>query len=223
MRTVAIACRTLEDEINAVVKTLPGCCPIRWIESGLHNYPSRLRERIQREIDIIDEVENILLLFGYCGKSIEGLRAPRCRLVVPKVDDCISLLLGGDQVRLDLGCQFKCYYLTGGWLRYENNIFHEYRHSVEKFGPAKALRIFRVMLANYSSLCFIDTGTYDLDRVMAKTAEFAAGLNLAQKVVPGTLRLIVKAFSEEWDEDFLKVPPNVPLQLNYCAASPPPP
>lgn len=215
MKTVAIACRTIEDEINAVYKTLPVQFPIFWVESGLHNFPSKLKDRIQQEIDKVSGVENILLLFGYCGNSIEGLMAPQAQLVVPKVEDCISLLLGGNQIRRDLSSKAPAFYLTEGWLRYESNIYWEYEQCLKKYGEARALRVFRTMFAHYSTLNFIDTGSYKLQPVMAKTADLAANLNLEQAFVPGTLRLITKAFQEEWDEDFLKVPPGVPIHLNY--------
>jgi hypothetical protein len=215
LKTVAIACRTIEDEINAVYKTLPVQFPIFWVESGLHNFPSKLKNRIQQEIDKVSGVENILLLFGYCGNSIEGLMAPQAQLVVPKVEDCISLLLGGNQIRRDLSREVPSFYLTEGWLRYESNIYWEYEQCLKKYGEARTLRVFRTMFAHYSTLNFIDTGSYKLQPVMAKTADLAANLNLEQAIVPGTLRLITKAFQEEWDEDFLKVPPGVPIHLSY--------
>ena len=220
MKTVAIACQTIEDELNAIYKTLPATFPIVWVESGLHNFPSQLKEKIQQEIDKISGVENILLLFGNCGNSIEGLVASQARLVVPKVEDCISLLLGGNQIRHALSRKTPAFYLTDGWLRYEENIFWEYEKSLEKYGEARALRIFRAMFAHYSSLNFIDTGCYDLESVMSRTAELASKLNLKQGIVPGTLKLITKAFLEEWDEDFLIVPPGVPIHINYGLVSP---
>lgn len=164
-------------------------------------------------------VENILLLFGYCGNSIESLMAPQAQLVVPKVEDCISLLLGGNQIRRDLSSKAPAFYLTEGWLRYESNIYWEYEHCLKKYGEAKALRIFRTMFTHYSTLNFIDTGSYKLEPVMTKTAALAVNLNLTQAIVPGTLRLITKALKEEWDEDFLIVPPGVPIHLNYGLVS----
>jgi len=215
LKTVAIACRTIEDELNAVHKTLPAPFPIVWVESGLHNFPSQLKERIQEEIDKISGVENILLLFGYCGNSIEGLMASQARLVVPKVEDCISLLLGGNQIRQALSRETPAFYLTDGWLRYEKNIYWEYEQCLKKYGEERSLRIFKAMFMHYSNLNFIDTASYDLESVMSRTAEFALKLNLKQGIVPGTLKLITKAFFEEWDEDFLIVPPGVPLHINY--------
>jgi len=219
LKTIAIACRTIEDELMAVYNTLPASFPIVWVESGLHNFPSQLKERIQLEIDKIYDVDNILLLFGYCGNSIEGLVAAQARLVVPKVEDCISLLLGGNYNRLALSSKTPAFYLTDGWLRYEKNIYWEYEKSLEKYGEARAMRIFQAMFAHYSNLNFIDTGSYNLESAMNKTAEFAKKLNLKQEVVPGTLKLISKAFLEEWDEDFLIVPPGVSIHLTYGADS----
>ena len=220
MKTVAIACRTIEDELNAVYNTLPTPFPIVWVESGLHNFPAQLKERLQQEINKISDVDNILLLFGYCGNSIEGLVAPQARLVVPKVEDCISLLLGGNQIRMALSRETPAFYLTDGWLRYEKNIYWEYEHCLEKYGEARSLRIFRAMFEHYSNLNFIDTGSYDLEAVMSRTADWATKLNLKQGIVPGTLKLITKAFNEEWDEDFLIAPPGVPLQVTYEESSP---
>lgn len=217
MKTVAIACQTIEDELNAIYNTLVDPFPIVWVESGLHNFPSQLKVRIQQEIDKISGVDNILLLFGYCGNSIEGLVAEQARLVVPKVEDCISLLLGGNQIRQALSRQTPAFYLTDGWLRYEKNIYWEYEQCIKKYGEARSLRIFQAMFAHYSSLNFIDTECYDLESVMSRTAEFATKLNLNQGVVLGTLKLITKALLGEWDENFLIVPRGVPMHISYVS------
>lgn len=214
MHTIAIACRTIEDEVNAVVNELPCCCPVRWVESGLHNFPVKLKDRLQQEIKLADGAENILLLFGYCGNSIEGLRSYGAQLVVPKVADCISLLLNGNQNRLA-----RSYFLTAGWLRDENNICREFLYCVKKYGRDKALDVYRTMLKSYSTLAFIDTGTYNLNRLMTETAEFAAGLNLTQQVVAGNLSLLRKALRGEWDDDFIKVPPGTALRINSYSVS----
>lgn len=219
MNTVVIACQTIEDEVKAINNTLPDPFPIVWIESGLHNFPARLKERLQQEIDKISGVENILLMFGYCGNSIEGLVAAQARLVVPKVEDCISLLLGGNQIRQALSRKTPAFYLTEGWLRYEKNICWEYEKCLEKYGEARSLRIYRTMFAHYSTLNFIDTGSYTIEPVMRRTAEFASRLNLKQGIVPGTLKLIAKALLKEWDEDFLIVLPGVPIHLQYGVTS----
>ncbi|MGI6225879.1 MAG: DUF1638 domain-containing protein [Peptococcales bacterium] len=218
MQTVFIGCRTIEDEINAVFKALPTESPIFWIESGLHNYPDKLKNRIQEEIDkitaTIANVENIVILFGFCGNCINGLYSSQAKLIIPKVEDCISLLMGGDATRQNLNSQAHGYFLTSGWLRYENNIYYEYEQCIKKYGLAKAQRIFKVMLKNYSVLYFIDTGTYDLEETMKKTYELAQLLNLEQKIIPGNDSLIAKGVKGEWDDNFLIVPAGDRIKLN---------
>ncbi len=218
MATVAIACKTIEDEINYVAKDLTDCCPFVWVESGLHNYPSRLRDRLQEEINKLSYADYIVLIFGYCGNSVEGLISPNAQLIIPKVDDCISMLLGGNEVRLEASRQSPSYYLTNGWMRYENNIYQEYLLCREKYGPVRTKRIFRTMLEHYTTLNFIDTGTYNLDQAMAKTAELADTANLQQQVIKGDLTLIAKALRGEWDDEFLKVPPGVTVHIS-CGIS----
>ncbi|HVJ48243.1 DUF2284 domain-containing protein [Desulfitobacterium sp.] len=53
LRTVAIACQTIEDELDAIYNTLLDPFPIVWVESGLHNFPSQLKDRIQQEINML--------------------------------------------------------------------------------------------------------------------------------------------------------------------------
>lgn len=44
-----------------------------------------------------ETTDTVLVAMGYCGGSWEGVEAP-CRLVIPKIDDCVSHLLQmGDQ------------------------------------------------------------------------------------------------------------------------------
>jgi len=220
LKTVVIACCTIEDEINAVQKTLPNPLPVVWTEAGLHNYPLKLKDGIRQEINSISGAENILLLSGYCGNTVEGLVAPRAQLVIPRVEDCISLLLGGDEIRHEVSSKAPAYFLTEGWLRYEHNICWEYERCVEKYGKAMTLRIFQSMLAHYSAFDFINTGSYHVKSAMTRTTALAASLNLSQNIVPGNLRLIAKALRGEWDEEFLIVPPGVPVHLEYCRCGP---
>lgn len=90
-KSIVIACETLSDEVMLVANELKLPYPIIWIKSGLHTTPERLRKAIQDQINRIDNVENIILLFGICGNSLLGLQAPKARIIFPKVDDCIAL------------------------------------------------------------------------------------------------------------------------------------
>lgn len=207
MRTVAIACRTIQDEIMKAVCAVKSDYPIIWVESGLHNISEKLNRHLQAEIDKLDNVDNILLVFGYCGNALLGLVSPKARLVFPKVDDCISLLLGGNLAKNQLSKEAAAYYLTRGWLTYENNIWDEFTHCVNRFGYDKAKKIFGIMLDKYENLNVIDTGAYELDEFIKLTDKIALELGLRHQVVPGTLALLFKAFNGTWDEDFAVIEP----------------
>lgn len=48
------------------------------------------------------DVDTILVAMGHCGGSWDGVKAP-CRLVIPKIDECVSLLLQNtDEIKSDL-------------------------------------------------------------------------------------------------------------------------
>lgn len=96
----------------------------------------------------------------------------------------------------------RAYYLTRGWLRYENNIWREYQRSVEKYGPERTRSIFRIMLKHYTHLVVIDTGAYDTKSFIEEVSEIAVTLDLTLKVVPAELNLLTQALGNSWSEDF---------------------
>lgn len=207
MKTVALACQTLRDEIMFVIRDLEIQYPVLWIESMQHNNPQKLNQCIQEQIGRIGNAEAILLLFGNCGNAIQGLSARESCLVYPKVDDCISLFLGGNQPRQELDSKGVAYYLTRGYLEGESNIWREYLYCVSRYGEERARKIMGLILKNYEKLRVIDTGAFALEEFKAISQEIAGKLGLHHEVVRGSLRILYKALREEWDEDFTVVPP----------------
>ena len=72
-----------------------GCdYPVLWLESGLHNWPDKLQNRIQELLDQCQSYDTVLLAMSFCGNSVAGLETRDFQLVIPRSDDCITLLLG---------------------------------------------------------------------------------------------------------------------------------
>ncbi len=213
MKIAVIACKTLEDEINLVIRQTGTNHQLFWIDSGLHNYPDRLKENLQQSISSVSGFDNIVLLFGLCGNSLIGLSSPDASLVIPKVDDCISMFLGSNSVRRELEKGFRAYYLTRGWLRYENNIWHEYERCLERYGQEKTRSIFRIMLKHYTHLVVIDTGAFDSEEFIAETKTIAQELTLEHKVIPGDLSLLRRALEQDWQSDFAIIKPGDKVSL----------
>ncbi|CEP66584.1 Domain of unknown function DUF1638 [Moorella glycerini] len=213
MAKVIVACQTISDEVNKLLEEMQVEYPIIWIESGLHNYPERLKKRLTDEITHLDNVDTVILAFGYCGNALLGLSSPKAHIVVPRVDDCISLLLGSVKRRLEFTRRTACYFLTRGWMVYENNIMREYERCVARYGEKRASRIMHTIMGHYRRLVLIDTGAFPLEQCVKESLAFAQKMGLEHEVVPGSLDYLKKLLWGPWDDDFIVLPPGKPLTL----------
>lgn len=215
MGTIIVACQTIRDEINLAITETNVNYPVLWIESGLHNFPERLGQKIQQEIERIENVETILLAFGNCGNSLLGIKSPLAQLIIPKIDDCISLLLGSYERRQSINNQVGTYFLTKGWLENDQNLLSEYERSVKRYGKDKALRVMKMMLNNYHRLMVIDTQAYQFESILAKTKGFAEVLGLSHEKIDGSSRFLKKLLLGPWDEEFAIIPPGNEVTLEH--------
>ena len=200
MDTVVVACKTLEDELNASMERVKIAYPVEWIESGLHNTPKKLTARLAGILDCIS-ADRVLLVMGFCGNSIAGIRAQSFELIVPRVDDCISLLIGSVKERMKVSDMHAAYFLTDGWMRGERNPLVEYQYAVDKFGEDEAKSIAEVMYAHYRTLGLLDTGVKPVQPLIESTKVIADTLNLEQKVIPATLAYIERLLTGPWPDD----------------------
>lgn len=218
MSTVVLACNTIRDEFEKAVEETGCRHGFRWVESGLHLKPESLRKRLQEELDCLAVSDRVLLGFGFCGNAVVGLVSRDYELIIPRVDDCISLLLGSKENRERCCSSGGVYFLTKGWLEGESNIWSEYQAVLARFGPKNTERIYKRMLAHYQYLGLIDTGAYELDIMLPQVKEIAATLNLETLVLPGSDLYLKKFLSGPWNEgDFVVVPPNTMIELLHLS------
>lgn len=211
MKTCIIACRTLETELLSAMANTGCAYPVIWLEAGGHNLPDRRRREIQTALDSCTGFDTVLLAMSLCGNLVAGLESRDFRLVVPKCEDCITLLLGSRQQRLT---HPGTYFLTEGWLMGRDNIVVEYQRSVEKYGAVRAQTIFSGMFANYTHIAFVDTGRGDAKE---QVQSIAKALNLAYTQIPGTLDWLEELLRPNWDDRrFLTLPPHSTLTLDAC-------
>ncbi len=213
MRTVILACQTIKDELRLALKETGVDYPVIYIEAGLHNRPEALHRRIQEQLEMLDNVETVLMAFGFCGNSLLGIKSSVFTIVVPRVEDCIPLLLGSCETRKVICQEMGTYFTTKGWLDYEQNILWEYDRCVSRYGESRALRVMKTMLGNYLRLMVIDTGAYPVESVTPRTEEFAAKLGLRHVIAPGSLRLLHKLLLGQWDQEFVVLNPGDELHL----------
>jgi hypothetical protein len=182
---------------------------VETLDAGLHVRPESLRDALQAAIDAAaGQFDTIVLGYGLCSGAVEGLRANKCTLVVPRVDDCIGLFLGSrDEYRRQVRAEPGTYYLTGGWIKARISPFDEFDHMVERWGKARADRLMHVMLKNYTRLALIRTGDpKDLESHEIYTRETAHRFGLRPEFLEGATGLLEKLGRGPWDEAFVLVP-----------------
>ena len=208
MDTVVIACRTLENELNRAMSECGCGYNIIWVESGLHNVPKKLHSALQEALDTADGHARALLAIGYCGNSLAGLCSKNAAMIIPRVDDCISLLLGSYKNRLALMQTENSYFMTEGWLRGERTIWKEYEYAINKYGEEIGKSVFEMILGNYKSLVMLDTGCYDISAIEDEAKKIAVELGLEYKVVPATIGYMKRLLTGPWEDGaFLTIPP----------------
>ena len=209
MADILIACATMKKEINQMLsKSTRPYKDVRWIESGLHNVSGKLHQVIQNELDRIDEAEHVVLAFGACGNAISELKIGNYKMIMPKVDDCISLMLGSyrrKKMILDYG---MTYFVSYGWLHGETSIHEEYLSCVSKYGRETADMIYHDILGAYHYLGVLDTGVEDLNSLMSEAAPVAEDLHLSMMPLLTELDYLRDLINGPWDDDrFLCIEP----------------
>jgi hypothetical protein len=199
----------IRDELEHVLEDLGEDFRIHWLESGLHNFPNLLRERLQETLDSLSGCDPVLMAFGRCGNVFDDLHTGAYELILPNTDDCISLLLGSTRRRLDYSRDGGMYFLTRGWLRGGRNIWTEYVYAREKYGEQCARAVMEALFRNYRHLSVVDTRSYDLDGVLPMTETIAGTFNLTHRVIPGTLQYLRDLLTGPWDDGrFILCPPH---------------
>jgi hypothetical protein len=211
-RTLVMACATVIEEM---LPLLPEGMPHQIFDFGLHVYPDKLRRTLQEAIDAVaGQYDTLILGYGLCSQALVGIQANGCRLVAPRVDDCISIFLGSrtaytTQSRAEPGT----YYLTKGWIEVGDTPFSEYERSVQRHGKERAERLYKLMLGNYKRLALINTGQYELERYRDYARRTAERFGLRYEEIEGSDILVKKMLFGPWDDEFVVIEPGETFEL----------
>ena len=214
-REVMIACKTLRTEIEHIAAQHGVERPIVWLESLLHNVTEKLEAGLQEALDAVTDADIVLLGYANCGNTVQGLRTGDYELIVPRLDDCISLLFGSQRAREAYGQQNPAYFYTDGWMDEGHNMIDEYEHAVERYDEETARDIFGMMYEHYDTMAFLETGLYDIDALMNQLRFIAEMCEMEQRRAPATLSYVERLVIGPWDDDlFVHVPPHsqIPAQ-----------
>lgn len=209
MNPVILSCQSLEVYVDAAQKAVGVDYPCVWLDRKYHYEPSVMREHVLETLAALPkEYDTVLVAMGFCGGSWDNVRADR-RIVLPRVDDCVSLLLHTDDCYHPNLKQFGHMYLLDA----DPDKFSPerlFQDLCAKHGHDRATVTFDTWFANYRFLDIIDTGMADCySEAFVEQAQRSADLiHCDLDYVSGSNRLLEKLLSGQWDEQFLVAEPN---------------
>ncbi len=208
MRLKVIACEVMKEELLAVAAGT--AADFEFVPQGLHSHPEKLNLELQNMLDGITGYSRVVLAFGLCGGGARNLKAGDFTLTIPRVHDCIALLLGSrerfDEVRKE---EPGTLYLSAGWVKGEAPVISEYGRTAAKYGEKRAVSLLRRIYNAYRRVLFISTGSQQNDQHIERSIEVAGVLGLAHQQTAGDLRFIRSLVNGPWDEEiFINIPPH---------------
>lgn len=202
-KTVILGCSSLKDYIDEAQRKVNTNYPVFYLNRLYHRDPNEMREHIINTLTTIDkDVDTILIAMGYCGGSWDGIKAP-CRLVIPKIDECVSLLLQNtDEVKSDLKEPGHLYVREKDPMK-EN--FHAIFDKLTKnLDEETKKRYHEDWKKYYHEIDIIDTKINDCRRAdyVRVVKDDADWLGAKLGFVEGGTYLLEKLFTGRWDEQF---------------------
>lgn len=214
MKAKVFACYTLADEIQ---KILPPMIDLELLPYALHREPQKLQYELQQRIDADLEHDTLLFGYGLCSYGVVNLHSERHTLVIPRVHDCISILMGARQIydKEFENCPGSIY-LSKGWIDQGAEPLAEFKRYSESFGEENAQWMIDTQYGNYQRVVFIDTGVGNSEELAKYSNEVAKYIKVDYQEQQGSLRLIEKLILGDWDEEFVVTPPGkMVMQLNF--------
>lgn len=200
MKTVLLACRIMEQELCGLLQKHQLDYPIVWFPSKLHDRPQELNRQLAQALEAVS-ADRVLMTFGQCGGCTDGLVVPVQELIIPRVDDCITLLLGSFRRRQELNSRLKAYYMTDGWVDKQDGGASGFDHIFARYGQARGQQVIDAMYRNYCSLCMIDTGVCDMAQLTLRCQPIARLTHTTLTSTQGTTAWLEQLLTGPWPED----------------------
>lgn len=210
--TCIVCCDSLESHLEAAQVKMRTNYPVYTLDRALHSEPKNMRQSLLDTLNALPEhMTTVLIAMGYCGGSLDNI-CTRQQLVIPNLDDCITMLLTRtDTQQGNLKQRGHMYFRDsecGGVnvQRMLDNLRREY-------GMERGTGIFGMWFADYTHADIIDTGVFDCyeESYVESIQKQADLIRCELDYVEGSNRILEKLVSGQWDEQFLIVPPGTVL------------
>ena len=202
--TVMLSCSSLLLHVEAAQTKMHTRFPVVNLDRRLHAEPKRMRSSILETLEALPpSCETVLAAMGYCGGSWNHIPLSR-RVVIPKVDDCITLLLHTDDTPhgnlKEAGHMYFRDCDTGAY-----SIEGMKEEICRTYGMEFGTSIFGSWFQNYTNADIIDTGVYDCysEEYVTEAQKNADLIRCSLGYVEGSNRILEKLVSGQWDAQFI--------------------
>lgn len=211
MHALIITCSSLKEYVDMAQRTQNTCMDVLVIDRLYHVEPEKMKQEIEKAIaGLPGEIDTLLIAMGFCGGVWDHVSFDK-RVVIPRVDDCVSMLLQKDDV------YHPNLKETGHLYLYEKNpadfsavsLMRDYAGMDPVFAGMDNDLLFHMWFDQYHYLDIIDTGMndcYSEDYVYA-AQENADMIGAVLDYAQGSNRMLEKLVSGRWDEQFLVAQP----------------
>lgn len=213
MNACILSCTSLLDFVNAAQVSQGTSFPVYTLDRAMHVEPEEMRAAMLRQMAALpEEFDTVLVAMGFCGGVWHQTGFDRT-VVIPRVDDCISLLLHTDD---DFHPNLK---EDGHLYLYENDpkdfsaltLMHNTNSFTQDLDLKNMNRefLFEMWFHNYRNMDVIDTGLNDCysEEYAAAAQAQADQIKADLDYVPGGILLLEKLVSGRWDEQFIVAGP----------------
>ena len=202
--TVILSCSSLLLHVEAAQTKMHTRFPVVDLDGRPHAEPKGMRSSILETLDALPpSCETVLAAMGYCGGSWNHIPLSR-RVVIPKVDDCITLLLHTDDTPhgnlKEAGHMYFRDCDTGAY-----SIESMKEEICRTYGMEFGTSIFGSWFQNYTNADIIDTGVYDCysEEYVTEAQKNADLIRCSLGYVEGSNRILEKLVSGQWDAQFI--------------------
>lgn len=236
MKIRCLSCEALARMVYIAAAHSPQMIDVDIIRLGLHNTPELLRNTLQAKIDALSGLgyDAVVLAYGLCGKSTQGLVARDVPVVIPRAHDCITLFLGSrEKYQSEFENKPGTYWYALDYLeRRENDstvlslgasdlaqdLQKTHLEYVEKYGQDNADYLMTIMgawQAHYQRAVYVDMGVGNGKQVEQLAQKDAVDRGWTFERIQGDLILVKKLLYAEWDDDFQILQPGERLGMTF--------
>lgn len=238
-RYLCIACEVLARPLYSLAATSPNIIDIQLVKRGLHDEPAKMRSKLQKKIDLMENLDYdaVLLGYGLCGGGTVGLQARDVPLVIPRVHDCVSLLLGeAKRYELESDKNPGTYWYSQDFAERSDEdgkftslgiiadeaLAKQFETFVQQYGRDNAEYLIETLGSwqkKYRRAAFIDMGVIEPDGYKDKMRAEAERHGWRFDMLVGDLLILRDLINGAWQQkghkNFIVIPPNHSVETTY--------